>query len=343
MTGAGSDHIITLENISIGYKGEGALLNGINLSVKPGEMVALIGRNGSGKSTLLKSMIGLVPCLEGSCILKNLPLQSYDPLKRARQVSYVASQLSQWPSVSVRELVSLGRLPHTGWTGRMGDKDRVILEHALREVQLEPLADRKLDQISDGERQRAMIARAFVQDTPLMVLDEPTAFLDIPNKYELVRLLTRFRDSGKSVVYSTHDLETALACADKLWVIHGGGITEGAPEDLGIAGMFNALFSSSGITFDEELHRFKYPAAPRGNLQLRGEAGIALTWTRSALERMGIGIGGESGVELQLDPGNGTVRWHLSWEGGEQTFENIYSLARFLKKDNLFSNLNRIY
>ena len=157
-------------------------------------------------------------------------------------VSFVSSQVSQLPSLTVGELVALGRMPYTGWMGRLNQEDRNLVEQALEEVQMTTFEDRKLDCLSDGERQRAMIARAFVQDTPLMVLDEPTAFLDIPNTYDLIRLLSSFRDRGKSIVYSTHDLETAMQCADKLWVIHEGKILEGAPEDLGLSGLFNECF-----------------------------------------------------------------------------------------------------
>ncbi len=332
MTQSRGEHIISLENISVGYGGEEALLHEINLSVNQGEMVAVLGRNGSGKSTLLKSLIGLQPCLEGACYLGNDTVQSYSPRRRAQRVSYVSSLLTQFPSISVRELVSLGRMPYTGWTGRMDESDRRIIDRALREVRLNSFENRKLDQLSDGERQRAMIARAFVQDTPLMVLDEPTAFLDIPNKYELVRLLTRFRDGGRSVIYSTHDLETAMICADKLWVIHGGRIAEGAPEDLGISGIFNTLFQNTGIAFDEEHHRFKYTEAAKGIIQLKGEPGNVLNWTRSALQRMGFEISDEGDSILSLTQNKGGAVWELWQRGEKRTFPNIYSLARFLKK-----------
>jgi len=328
------DHIIALEQLAIGYQKNFALLSGINLSVHPGEMVALIGRNGTGKSTLLKSMIGLVPLLHGTCYLEKVPLQNYDLRKRARKVSYVSSQVSLLPSISVRELVTLGRMPYTGWMGRLGEEDKTMVEHALDEVQMGSLLDRKMDQISDGERQRAMIARAFVQNTPLMVLDEPAAFLDIPNKYELIRLLTRFRDRGKSIVYSTHDLENAMICADKLWVIHQGEILEGSPEDLGISGLFDTLFEPAGITFDEESRRFKHSESPKGSIQLKGEPENVLKWTRSALERLGFDIDVSADTTIEVNTSGNGYRWILAWNERKISFENIYSLARFLTKEN---------
>ena len=327
-------HIISLENLSIGYGKQRVLLSELNLSIRKGEMIALIGRNGTGKSTLLKSMIGLVPLLAGQCYLEGKPLHLYPPRKRAQKISYVSSQISQLPSISVFELVSLGRMPHTGWSGKLGENDRKVVKQALGEVQLESFSHRKLEQLSDGERQRAMIARAFVQNTPLMVLDEPTAFLDIPNKYDLIHLLTGFRDGGKSIVYSTHDLETAMMCADKLWVIHNGQILEGAPEDLGISGIFNTIFDTTGITFDEDAMRFRYTESPKGSILLSGKPENALIWTRSALERLGFEVKDSADTHLQVHKSETGYGWILSQNEKTISFENIYSLARFLIKGN---------
>ena len=146
-----SDHIIALEQLAIGYERDNPLLSEINLSVRPGELVALIGRNGTGKSTLLKSMIGLIPLINGNCYLDKASLHSYDLRKLARKVSYVSSQVSQLPSISVRELVALGRMPYTGWMGRLGEEDRLKVEQALDEVQMGSCMEGKFDQLSDGE------------------------------------------------------------------------------------------------------------------------------------------------------------------------------------------------
>lgn len=334
MSEENTDHIISLEDLSIGYERQRFLLSELNLSIRKGEMVALIGRNGTGKSTLLKSMIGLIPLLAGNCFLDGLPLHLCDLRKRAQKVSYVSSQVSQLPSISVFELVSLGRTPHTGWLGKMGEHDRNVVIQALNKVQLEAYIHRPLDQLSDGERQRVMIARAFVQNTPLMVLDEPTAFLDIPNKYDLIHLLSGFRDGGKSIVYSTHDLETAMLCADKLWVIHNGRILEGAPEDLGLSGIFNTIFETTGITFDEDTLRFRYNESTKGSIQLSGEPENAVIWTRSAVERLGFVVKDSAETQLHITKSAMDYRWTISRNQKEFSFGNLYSLASFLKKDN---------
>jgi len=328
-----TEHIISLDGLTIGHHKEKALLSKLNLTVNRGEMVALIGRNGTGKSTLLRSMIGLLAPLDGACLLDGLPFSEYTLPQRARKVSFVSSQITQLPALSVGELVALGRMPYTGWMGRMSREDKALVKQALDEVQMTSFSKRKLDCLSDGERQRAMIARAFAQDTPLMVLDEPTAFLDIPNTYDLIRLLSKFRDGGRSIVYSTHDLETAMQCADKMWVIHEGRILEGAPEDLGLSGLFNELFSTSGIKYDEQAGRFLFSGKFQGCVSLEGEQGKALIWTRNTLERLGFSI--EDGAEqlIKIESSKEEYSWILNKDKESKRFENLYTLARFLIQD----------
>jgi len=325
-----AEHIISLDRFAIGYQKENVLLRNLKLTVNRGEMVALIGRNGTGKSTLLKSMIGLIEPLDGACIYDGLPFGDYSLPERARRISFVSSQLTQIPSLTVSELVGLGRMPYTGWMGRLSSKDVALIQQAINEVQLAPFAERRLECLSDGERQRAMIARALVQDTPVMVLDEPTAFLDIPNTYELVRLLSRFRDRGKSIIYSTHDLETAMQCADKMWVIREDRVEEGAPEDLGLSGLFNELFLSSGITYDEQTGRFLFSATEKGRISLEGAQEEALRWTHKAMDRLGYRVEKGAGIKIEVSSTSGELNWILHRAGNPLRFKKLYSLARFL-------------
>jgi iron complex transport system ATP-binding protein len=214
--------------------------------------------------------------------------------------------------------------------GRLTSKDRLLVDQALEEVQLGSFADRKLECLSDGERQRAMIARAFVQDTPLMVLDEPAAFLDIPGTFELIRLLTGFRNQGKTIIYSTHDIETAMQCADKMWVIHESIIREGAPEDLGLSGLFNEIFSTAGIRYDEHSRRFLMDSAEKGTVSVEGGREDQLSWTRNTAERLGYNI--KDFAEIRIIAGSSTsgFNWVVEKEGVERRFKNLYTLARFL-------------
>jgi iron complex transport system ATP-binding protein len=322
--------IISLDHFTIGYQPGSSLLRALNLTVKRGEMVSLIGRNGTGKSTLLKSMIGLLTPLDGECKLDGLPLRTYSLPERARRISFVSSHLSQLPTLTVEELVGMGRMPYTGWMGRLTSKDKSLVQHALIEVQMAPYAKRKLECLSDGERQRAMIARAFVQDTPLMVLDEPTAFLDIPNTFELIRLLSKFRDDGKSIVFSTHDLETAMQHADKMWVIHQENVLEGAPEDLGISGVFNEIFSPSGISYNVPNGKFLMSGTKKGRVELKGEQEELRNWTRNAIRRLGFEVEGGAEIKIVVTSAKGRISWFIEKDGASHHFEDIYSLARFL-------------
>jgi iron complex transport system ATP-binding protein len=330
----GSIPLASAAAVDIGYHRGAPLLRQINLGIDAGEMIALIGRNGSGKSTLIRSLIGLIPCLEGECFLEGRSVSSIDLRTRAKKVSFVSSRVGELPSITVRELVSLGRMPYTGWRGRLRKRDRNMVESAVGDVGLDHLIDRTMDQLSDGERQRAMIARAFVQDTPLMVLDEPTAYLDLPNKYELIQLLNGFRDQGRAILYSTHDLESALMFADRLWVIQGEEIRYGVPEDLGMAGVFDSLFQTSGITFDVEARRFRQPVRNRGVIRLSGAPATVMAWTRYALERTGFATSEEADVELKVVPRGASHSWILIKEKKETIFQNIEMLVRFLIQDN---------
>jgi iron complex transport system ATP-binding protein len=334
MNPAESIPVLSLEALAIGYEGYGPLLTGINLQLQPGELVALIGRNGSGKSTLIRSLVGLLPVTAGECFLDGRQVRSMDLRRRARKVSYVSAGTGPVPPMTLRELVSLGRMPYTGWRGKLRKNDLERVEMAIAAVQLQGLADRAMDQLSDGERQRAMIARAFAQDAPLMVLDEPTAFLDLAHKYELIQLLADLRREGRTILYSTHDLESALMFTDRLWVISGSEVREGAPEDLGLEGIFDALFESSGITFDVGSRRFRRTAGKRGALRLTGEDDLALAWTRNAMERLGFEIRPDAEWELRLESEGGERQWIFIRGQGRERFGDIGSMARFLIKEN---------
>jgi iron complex transport system ATP-binding protein len=321
-------------NISVGYTGGKALLKGVNLQAHRGEMVALVGMNGSGKSTLLRSLLGLLPLLEGRCLLEGKPVASIDPRSRARILSYVSPGLRDPVSMKVRELVSLGRIPHSGWLGKLRPSDHALVGEVLRENHLEGLSQRPVDELSDGERQRVMIARAAAQDTPVMVLDEPGAYLDIPHKFELLRMLAMYRDRGKTVIFSTHDLALALDHADKFWVITQGVIYEGAPEDLGILGLFDSLFLDSGLKYDLERGRFQGSKEYRGSIHLEGPEGSVKAWTLHALDRLGFSEQ-EKGPDhkVKVDLNEGIPSWYLYEKEDRVKFNTLYDLARFLTQD----------
>ena len=211
--------MIELKNFGIGY-GRRVLLSGVNAAFAPGTLVALLGRNGTGKSTLLRAIAGLGPHTSGTVEAGGKDLSGLDAAAIARTLAFVSTERVRVPSLRCSDIVAMGRAPYTNWIGSMTDADRDAVADALAAVGMADFAGRTMDTMSDGECQRIMIARALAQDTPVMLLDEPTSFLDLPNRHELCVLLARLaHDSGKCIVFSTHELDIALRRADDIALI----------------------------------------------------------------------------------------------------------------------------
>ena len=217
--------MVTLKDIKIGYSTR-TLVSKANVCFEAGETVALLGRNGSGKSTLLRSIAGLEPPLAGSVEINGANVFTMKPLVRASTVSFVTTERRRIANLKVEDLVALGRAPYTNWIGRMQEEDSEIVATSLERVAMSGMAKRSIERLSDGELQRVMIARALAQQTPVMLLDEPTAFLDMPSRFELVELLTALaRSEKKCIIFSTHELDIAQNCCDKIALIDNLGIT----------------------------------------------------------------------------------------------------------------------
>lgn len=220
----GIQHMITLRNIEVGYP-QRMLLSGANATFAAGELVALLGRNGSGKSTLLRAIAGLEPPQAGQVLLGGNDITSMSPMQRASTVSFVTTERRRIANLLVEDLVALGRAPYTSWLGRMQERDRHVVAHSLELVGMSHMVGRSVERLSDGELQRVMIARALAQQTPIILLDEPTAFLDAPSRYELVELLTALAHcEQKSILFSTHELDIAQAYCDSIALIDGSQI-----------------------------------------------------------------------------------------------------------------------
>lgn len=210
--------MIELRNIGIGY-GTRILVDNAAATFAPSTLTAMIGRNGAGKSTLLRAIAGLGKITSGEIVIDGTK-HFTTSMERARAIAFVNTQRVRVANMRCRDLVGLGRAPYTDWAGRLGPRDKAIVEEALETVGMGGYADRTLDSMSDGECQRVMIARALAQDTPNILLDEPTSFLDIPNRYQLMELLgTLAHDRGKTIILSTHELDIALSTADNIALI----------------------------------------------------------------------------------------------------------------------------
>lgn len=211
--------MIQLQNLCLGYQGR-TLLKDVNTDFRKATLTSLIGRNGTGKSTLLRAIAGLNPNYSGKILLNSQDISTLSPVALAKTLAFVSTQRTRIPSMRCVDAVAMGRAPYTNWIGRMRKEDEEIVMRSLADVGMESFAQRKLDTMSDGECQRVMIARALAQDTPVILLDEPTSFLDMPSRYDLVRLLGRLaHHQEKCILFSTHELDIATKMCDAVALI----------------------------------------------------------------------------------------------------------------------------
>ena len=254
---------IVIKDLAIGYPGKNSVktvAEGINDTLSSGCLTCLLGENGAGKSTLLRTLAGFQPALKGEVEILGKPLHQYKEKELATVVGVVLTERPNVQNMNVADLVGMGRSPYTNFWGKLNAEDKVKTEEAMELVGIYPLKDRLVQTLSDGERQKAMIAKALAQETPIIFLDEPTAFLDYPSKVEMLRLLKRLAsEMDKTIFMSTHDLELALQMADRLWLMakNGstgaesarGGVIAGTPEQLAQDGTLERFFARKGITF----------------------------------------------------------------------------------------------
>lgn len=247
--------MLTIQNLTTGYhasRGYIKIQQDINGTLCGGELTCLLGPNGAGKTTLLRTLSGFLPPLAGSVLVDGMRLQSLTQAELSKKISVVLTERPSVSSMTVEQLIALGRSPYTGFWGRLTDRDRHVIDDAIRLTDTESLRDRLVDTLSDGERQKVMIAKALAQETPVIFLDEPTAFLDYPSKADMFRLLKRLaKDEGKVIFLSTHDLNMALTLADKLWLAdRQRGVTIGTPRNLADDGSLADYFLRPGLVFD---------------------------------------------------------------------------------------------
>ena len=217
--------IISLSQLSVGYTLSHPVISDINLELRSGQLACLIGENGIGKSTLLKTLTGFLPKLKGSLLLGNRDIESFSQRELARQVSIVLTQKPDVQNLTIEEIIGLGRSPYTGFFGRLRAEDRKVVDDAIATMGIEKLRGRMIQTLSDGERQKVMIAKALAQETPIILLDEPTAFLDFPSKAETFQSLQRMaHERDKLILLSTHDLELAVRFADSLLEVKKGAL-----------------------------------------------------------------------------------------------------------------------
>ena len=229
----------------------------INLTLKKGELIALIGANGIGKSTLLRTLIGIQPPLSGNIILNGKNITNYDSISFAQNLSIVLTEKLPPSNLTVFEIIALGRQPYTNWLGNLSDIDIFKINEAMKLTQISSLAEKKHYEISDGQLQNVLVARALAQDTPLIILDEPTTHLDLLHKVSLFKLLKKLaKETNKCILFSTHDIDMAIQISDEMIIMTDESVVQDQPCNFISKGNFNSLFKDDHIAFDSEKGKF---------------------------------------------------------------------------------------
>ena len=282
---------IEVRNLTTGYHTKHrniVVTSGINGKLHRGRLTCLLGPNGAGKSTLLRTLCAFQPTLAGDIVVEGKSLKNYTEQELSKVISIVLTDRLHLNDMTMEELVGMGRSPYTGFWGRLSEADRHIINEVIALVNIEHLRGRLMQTLSDGERQKVMIAKALAQETPIIILDEPTAFLDYPSKVEIMQLLQQLsRKKNKTIFLSTHDLELALQIADSVWLMNKEkGLRVGTPEDLSLSGDMSSFFEHDGVVFDHELGLFRIENALQHPAFVSG-SGKRYNMVRKALERNG--------------------------------------------------------
>jgi iron complex transport system ATP-binding protein len=329
---------LEISQLEIGYpqkKGSPLTVAGpIDIAMSQGELHCLLGPNGVGKSTLLRTLAGIQPALSGVVRILGNDLHNVSKKKLARMLSVVLTDRISYGNLTAYELISLGRIPYTGWLGHLSDEDEEIIGKAIEQTHTGNLAGKSIHELSDGERQKVMIARALAQNTPVILLDEPTAHLDLPNRVDIIRLLRKLaRQTNKAIVMSTHELDLALQAADKIWLMTmDNQLFSGVPEDLVLQDIFGSVFTRDGIEFDKQHGIFKVVEPYCADIRVEGEK-TGKFWTKRALERLGFTVNAskEEVDIVRVSHENEVWKWHFSQSKKVQEFDTIADLLENLK------------
>lgn len=331
--------VLATQDLTIGYTASGrpskVIASGISVELFSGELVCLLGPNGAGKSTLLRTLARLQPHLAGQIKLSGIDLCQLRPQELARRVGVVLTDRINVGNLSVHALVALGRYPYTPWTGKLTGQDEEVVRWAIQTTGIEKLAQRNVNELSDGERQRAMIARALTQESDLLLLDEPTAFLDLPGRVQIMGLLRNLaRETHRALLLSTHDLDLALRSADRIWLLpQGGPLRTGIPEELVLDGSLESTFQDNGVEFDKNTGSFKIHKSYLGQIHLLGE-GLSAFWTARALEREGFEVvreGRDLPFQVEVLIQSGRARWRSKIHEIQQEHFSLLDLISVVK------------
>lgn len=314
-----NDIILSAQNLSVGYhsdKSSISLFENQSLTLKSGELVCFMGPNGVGKSTLIRTLAGLQKPIAGEVTM-------IEP----HSIGLVLTDKLSASNMTVFDLVSYGRYPFLGWSLSLQPKDKELIERAIEQVHIRHLIQKKIFELSDGQLQMALIAKALAQNTPIMLLDEPTAHLDLNNRVEIMNLLRKIsRTQQKAILIATHELDLALQTSDTIWLATADKkIKSGIPEDLVLDGSFDEVFQLKG--FDLKTGKVHHEAFRNLSVQLVGE-GYEFLWTKNALERSGFNVSTESKLIVKINHTPIATHWTLSGNGEIKIFDSVQSLLK---------------
>lgn len=321
--------VLETHKLYIGYqrKGKQAVVqSGLDLELRAGELVCLIGPNGSGKSTLLRTLAGLQKQLKGSVLIDKTDISKLSQSKKALKFALVLTDKIEVDNATVYDIVAFGRQPHSNWWGKQNRNDETLILDSIDMVHMSTFKERFFCELSDGEKQRVMIAKALAQDTPIIMLDEPTAHLDLPNRVEIMLLLHRLaHKTGKAILLSTHELDLALQAADRIWLMSKNGLECGVPEDLVFDGSFNRAFESQYYFFNASNGNFSMNYPMTKKVWVTGDK-TRMYWTLRALARAGYMVVQGAEIEIQVDQD--------SWKIDDMKFTSIKDLLEYLESKN---------
>ena len=290
---------IDIKNLTIGYKEQAPLITNQNLQLSQGEFVALVGKNGSGKSSLLRTVANFQPLQKGQIFINNKKHEELSTPDFAKLVSVVLTDKVVMGYTTVFDVVAAGRFPYLGLYGNLKEEDKSVVSKSLELVGMGKYANKPFDNLSDGQQQKVILAKALAQETPYILLDEPMAFLDLPSKMELSHILHDLaKNQGKGILISTHDLDLAIHTCDTMWLLSQQQVMVGMPEDLALKGLLGEVFNTNKVSFNAKSGHFEFESKKEKQVKVINIESLDLFWLSKALHRNGYKVSSDALITI---------------------------------------------